>query len=131
MRFIVPILALSLIFLACQKDNDPESVEFEGLYSGTFSRTGMDTSNVTIEFLNNTYNGRSDREKYPAICRGSYEADENSIVFRDSCTWTADFDWSLILNGTYSLSLQSDNNIRIWKTNGTVTDEYLLRRVVR
>jgi hypothetical protein len=131
MRILVPILVLSVALLACQKDNDDNSFDFEGLYSGTFNRTGMDTSTVTIDFYQHTYTGDSDREKYPAICRGSFEPGATTIVFRDSCTWTADFDWSLILNGTYNLSQQGDNTVRIWRTNGTITDEYLLRKVVR
>jgi hypothetical protein len=131
MKLFVSILALTLLFAACQKDNDKDAPALGGLYSGTFNRTGMDTSNVSLDFSANLFEGTSDQAKYPAICNGSFEANESTIVFTDSCSWTADFDWSLILNGTYNLSYQDDNRIRIWKTNGTVTDEYLLRKVVR
>jgi hypothetical protein len=131
MRLFVSIMAFSLLFAACQKDNDKDAADLGGLYSGTFNRTGMDTSTVSLDFSGHRFDGTSDQEKYPAICHGSFEADENMIVFTDSCTWTADFDWSLILNGTYNLSFQNDNTIRIWRTNGIVTDEYLLRKVVR
>lgn len=131
MRVFVSIVALSLLFIACQKDNDNDSIDIGGLYSGTFNRTGMDSSTVKLDFSGNRFEGTSDQPKYPAICHGSFEANSNTIVFTDSCTWTADFDWSLILNGTYNLSLQGDSTIRIWRTNGTVTDEYMLRRVVR
>ena len=128
MRLLVPILAFTLILVACQKDNDEVIGNFDGLYSGTFQRTGMDTTDVSIEFFQNTFRGESSRDKYPAICRGSFDLDNNSINLVDSCTWTADFDWSLILNGSYNISFRQDNTLRIWRSNGTVTDEYILRK---
>lgn len=131
MRLLVPILALTLIIAACQKDNDAVIANFDGMYSGTFHRTGMDTTEVTLSFSQTIFEGESSREKYPAICRGSFEIEDNIISFADSCTWTADFDWSLILNGTYNFSFRSDNTLRLWRTNGTVTDEYILRKRFR
>lgn len=132
MRFLVPILALTLLVViliaACKKDNTDIPADFDGMYSGTFHRTGMDTADVTLTFSENTFQGQSSREKYPAICHGSFDAEQGLISFVDSCTWTADFDWSLILNGAYTLSFRSDESIRIWRTNGTVTDEYILRK---
>lgn len=92
----------------------------------------MDTANVAITLGNNHFEGQSDRDQYPAICRGSYATSASTIAFVDSCTWTANFDWSLILNGTYNISQGNEGNtIRIWRTNGTITDEYLLGRVSR
>lgn len=132
MKLFVSILAFSMLLLACQKDNAEDSISFDGVFVGTFNRTGMDTSEVNIEFSANRFWGESDQAKYPAICGGSYETNNSTIVFSDSCTWTADFDWSLILNGTYNFSYNnSENTMRIWRTNGTVTDEYFLRRLVR
>lgn len=118
---------------ACRKNSDQNTVpELSGVYSGTFNRSGVaDTARVSLELDISTFQGQSDTEKYPAICRGSYTATQNSIVFVDSCAWTADFDWTYILNGTYNLSSQPDNAIRIWRTNGTVTDEYLLKKRFR
>ncbi|HEX2628716.1 MAG TPA: hypothetical protein VHM26_06890, partial [Chitinophagaceae bacterium] len=97
---------------------------------GTFTRTGMDTASVNILFDGTNFSGSSDRVNYPAICHGSFDLNDNLIRFNDSCAWTANFDWSLILSGQYNISY-NDRGVRIWKTNGTVTDEYLLNRVVR
>ena len=129
MRFLVPIIVLSLLVAACKKDSDDSlPSDFDGMYSGTFHRTGMDTTDVTLTFSQNSFEGQSSRAKYPAICHGSFDVEEDFISFVDSCSWTADFDWSLILNGSYSLSFKPDNTIRIWRTNCTITDEYLLRK---
>lgn len=136
MRFLVPIVTLcllaALLIAACKKDsNDSLPADFDGRYSGSFHRTGMDTTDVVLTFSDNRFEGQSSHEKYPATCHGSFEGDRDFISFADSCTWTADFDWSLILNGTYSLSFRPDKTLRIWRTNGTITDEYMLRKMSR
>ena len=97
---------------------------------GIFSRTGMDTSQVSLYFDQDRFEGFSSAQNYPAICSGTFELDNNTVVFTDSCTLTANFDWSLILSGTFNISI-SDGTVRIWKTNGAVTDEYLLRQPTR
>jgi hypothetical protein len=128
-RFVA-IMAAVATLTACDKSDDP-SLNLNGRYMGTFSRTGMDTASVSILFTDNTiFSGQSDRINYPAICHGSFDLNDNLIRFNDSCAWTANFDWSLILSGQYNIS-NNNGTMRIWKTNGTVTDEYLLRQVVR
>lgn len=132
MRLIACILALCTLLSACKKENDETAPQIPaGVYAGTFSRTGMETVNVKIEFEANTYEGQSDTGKYPAICHGTYQLSDNRVIFTDLCTWTADFDWSLILNGTYNITLQDGAQVRIWRTNGAVTDEYLLQKLQR
>jgi hypothetical protein len=133
MRLIVCILTLCILWSACKKENNNDDALRipEGAYAGTFTRTGMSTAHVTINFGQNAYDGESDTDKYPAICHGSFNLSGNLIVFADSCAWTANFDWSLILNGTYSISFQDDGIIRIWRTSGNITDEYLLRKLQR
>ena len=126
------LLLLSCItLLSCQKD-DKENGTFhlEGTYAGTFHRTGMDSVTVQINFENKKFKGFSERTHYPSICGGSFSLDGASIVFSDSCTWTADFDWTLILDGRYSFNVSGDQLI-ITKTNNALTDEYILRRIVR
>jgi hypothetical protein len=130
--FLTALFAL-VILASCNKDNDSTSGnQFPGgAYSGTFSRTGMDTAIVLINFSENRFDGSSNMNKYPAICHGSYVLNESTVQFADSCSWTADFDWTLILNGNYNIEHRDDGYIRIWRTNGTVTDEYIIRKLVR
>ena len=135
MKKLAPVL-LSLIILvsACEKNvdnNDSNSQTLaNGLYKGRFSRTGMDTVNVSISVFQGNFEGESDRQYYPAICRGSVSKDNSGITFMDSCAWQANFDWTLILNGNYQLT-ENGNEIRIWRNNGASTDEYLLIRQSR
>jgi len=128
---ITCLIALTAL-LACNKhDDDSENLILpEGMYIGTFHRTGMDTASVTFTLDGNKYNGQSDINKYPAICHGSYELYENTIHFTDSCSWTANFDWTLILNGPYSLT-RDNNELRFSRTSGNITDEYVLRKTPR
>ena len=132
MKAFALILISCFVFAGCEKSKDQETpVQLDGAWFGTFSRTGMDTANVMFQFQDNTFQGSSSKTKYPAICHGSFDIDQHSIYLIDSCTWTADFDWTLILNGTYNFSQTSDLEVRIWRTNGNVTDEYILRKIVR
>lgn len=135
MRSVLAVLFIALVTFSCEKDeskNDVSVAEFiqDGVFKGSFNRTGSDTSYVELNFSGNHFNGDSDRDKYPAICGGRYEISGSTINFTDTCTWTANFDWTLILNGTYNIS-KDDNTVRIWRTNGSSTDEYRLSRMTR
>jgi hypothetical protein len=132
MKLYFITLSLILLTLSCKKNNNaPAGHNLSGSYSGIFYRTGMDTAGVVINFNGNNFDGQSNRPKYPAICRGSFDLDATTINFIDSCQWTADFDWSLILNGNYNIDFKNDGTVRIWKTNGYITDEYSLTRLIR
>jgi hypothetical protein len=135
MKKLLLILPVALILFACEKDDDkeqlsPESLLLNGLYEGIFSRTGMDTVDVSISFHEGIFEGNSVRTQYPAICRGSYTGENGSIQFSDSCVWQANFDWSLILNGRYELEREGDN-VKIIRNNGSISDKYILRRKTR
>ena len=105
MRYLFFIIfCLTLSFTSCNKSTS-NSIILNGTYSGTFQRltkSGGQISNVTITFSGNTWTGQSQYAKYPALCQGTYkEISADSISFENTCPWTAEFDWSLILNGDY------------------------------
>jgi len=129
MKQLLLCTILAVLFVACEK-TESSTYSLGGQYMGIFSRTGMDTSQVSIYFDQNRYEGISSRPHYPAVCKGTFVLDDNTINFSDSCAWPASFDWSLILSGTYNLQI-SEGTVRIWKTNGAITDEYLLRQPTR
>jgi hypothetical protein len=137
MKTLLFSLAFISLLTACNKNqddlSDPISAqnEISGTYSGTFQRTGMGSSGVVLMMGGGRYEGTSTISKYPAICHGSYTAAASSITFKDSCNWTADFDWTLILDGTYNLERFPDGGLRIWRTTGSVTDEYVFDRPTR
>ena len=134
MKKIGCLVALSLLLFTCRKSENSRGVPpgFAGIYMGIFHRTGMDTVQVSISFLDdNTFRGSGGRANYPAICRGQYALSGNSLMIGDQCNWTADFDWSLIFNGNYTIDFTGQNGIRIWRTSAGITDEYVLGKLAR
>lgn len=136
-QVLVGIVAITLLLVACKKERSDENVEANeltiyGRFVGTFVRSGMDTAQVSLLFReNNTFEGSSNRSRYPAICGGTFEATGDVLAVNDTCSWTADFDWTLIFDGSYNFSLSGDNDLRIWRSNGSITDEYRLAKVIR
>ncbi|MEQ8470305.1 MAG: hypothetical protein RIC35_03930 [Marinoscillum sp.] len=130
MKRITFLFVLGLT-LACS-DETPEltSIE-EGTYEGTFTRSSdrqrNQSANVILTFEDGAFTGASDQQKFPAICRGSYEVNTSGILFSDSCIWTADFDWSLILSGQFSIAKDRDNLI-LTKSREDIIDIYQLTR---
>jgi hypothetical protein len=133
MRLTAYCLSLLVILAACRKEsNDNSNGELLGRYAGTFVRTGMDTAQVNIFFKDDkTFEGSSDHVNYPALCSGSFDVSGSSIQVNDTCTWTANFDWTLIFDGNYSISYGENNTVRIHRTTGNITDEYRLTRFSR
>ena len=130
------ILSFTLLVLfllqSCDKENETSPGEMlNGAFAGNFHRTGMDTVGISITFTDKNFTGYSSRPKYPGICRGSWDVTGSTVSFVDSCTWTADFDWTLILSGNYNISVENNNRIKIWRMSGAVKDEYELWRPFR
>ncbi len=125
-KIVLPVVAL-FIFLACSK-TATKNIALNGHYAGFFTRSGMDTSSVIFLFTGNSYEGNSENVHYPAICRGSFAVQNNTVTFADSCAWRADFDWTLILNDTYNIQAIPEQKIRIWRSTDGITDEYILNK---
>lgn len=130
-QWLLSILFASLLF-ACKKSNNDNSNELRGQYMGTFNRTGMDTAQVSIHFEDDgRFGGSGGPFNYPSICGGYVQQNGNNLVVDDTCIWTANFDWTLIFDGSYTITATGGNSVRIWRTNGAMTDEYLLNRITR
>ncbi len=134
MRTTNLILACLLLLtaLACKKSNQPRNTII-GNYEGTFKRYNTDfnsTAQVVLNFQTIGWNGTSDTLKYPAIGNGSSRLIDNEVIeFFNKQAWTADFDWTLILNGSYLLQ-RNDDSLVFTKSygNGTV-DVYKLKKI--
>ncbi len=72
-----------------------------------------------ITFSGDAFNGSSDSSNYPAICNGSFttSGDPDSVHFVNSCVFPANFDWTLILTGSYKL-IQTGDSIYIRRIIG-------------
>jgi hypothetical protein len=133
MKYIIfAALTLTILISSCEKkDTGTDYLIKNGTYVGTFQRKVSGTgpiSNVTLTFNSGNWTGESQYAKYPALCHGTYITTPGQISFENSCVWTADFDWTLILSFDYKL-LVSGNNIEISRDyNGAFTDIYNLAR---
>jgi hypothetical protein len=117
------LLALAFSFSNCSTNTEFDVDHISGNYRGVFERNGV-TSTVEIRFIDGTFLGESEIEKFPAICNGVYSTAENRITFTNNCVWTADFDWSLILSGEWTFS-RNRSELILFKSNG---DKYTLIR---
>lgn len=133
----ISILVLSTLLLAGCRRNTAQDImsnnTLQGQYIGVFKRLNADydtTAKVTLEFNKSKWNGSSDISKFPALSEGSYHFvfDAMLINFSNETPWTADFDWSLILDGIYQYKLTPDSLI-IAKTYPTgIVDLYRLQK---
>ncbi len=119
--------------IASCKKSEPVSPTLSGSYLGIFTRAvgGSDSSSkVSIHFSGNTFTGTSDHDKFPAICQGTYRLTEDSISFQNMCFFTADFDWTLILSGSYQYRRQGDSLwfVRSWGDFIYEADFYILKK---
>ncbi|WP_299216754.1 hypothetical protein [uncultured Aquimarina sp.] len=124
-RILTLILVSSIIFFTNCSENDEDNIQpkIEGKYTGTFERNGQ-TTNVELNFIDGTYSGESEVEKFPAICNGNFSISDNSIEFENICVWTAEFDWTLILSDKWNYKIEN-NILTITKSNG---DKYTLTK---
>ena len=124
-----PVFNLLLIFTvalfgSCNENAEPIilSQELEGTYSGTFQRFSGETADeialVELNLVNGNWEGTSSKQKYPALCNGTYKIENQEITFSNACFWTAEFDWTLILSGTYKLE-QSQYRLKFERILGT------------
>lgn len=125
MKSYLLIFLLSLTSLiSCNKD-EVTNYNIEGNYTGIFKR-GENSSNVILQLQNNEFSGSSTEGyvKFPAICKGTYIIENKEIIFENTCIWTAEFDWSLILSGNWNYSYK---NNRLTLKN-SIGDIYILNK---
>lgn len=130
---MLPLIIMLVTFLcSCDKE---EAILFaleEGTYSGSFYRSSpsatYETSDVSIIFRQNSFEGSSSVAKYPAICNGTYMVQGQEIEFVNECFWTAEFDWSYILSGKFTLTYEGDQMILSRSYGQGVTDTYILQK---
>jgi hypothetical protein len=126
MRFILSIV-LVLSIIGCEKDKDQSSLP-DGVYQGTFQRTGGPAEAVTLNITGNGFSGQSTVNRYPVIGKGTYAVSGGEIIFQDTLFYTADFDWTLILSDEYKIS-QAGDSITIWREyNAVAKDIYRLKK---
>lgn len=119
------VFVMSLLVVLGCNDDETSAVPpvLEGNYEGTFERDDM-RSDVTLTLENGEFSGSSNKDRFPAICNGTYTQEDGRATFSDVCVWTADFDWTLILSGEWDVQANADALIML-NENG---DKYTLVR---
>lgn len=129
MRFVFAIALLTLFSCGNKKLSRVKTVP-NGTYKGQFIRSSplakYASSNITITFKGNTFSGESDKSNYPAICKGTFKVMGNTIELENDCLWTADFDWSYILKGTFEYTM-TDGKLEMTRSLDDNTDHYSLQ----
>ena len=123
---------LCLVLSSCDAGMMGDGVLTEGNYVGVFLRSDpvakYQPANVSVAIQGDRFEGSSSIRNYPAICEGTLRTDGASVDFKNDCLFTADFDWTLILSGTYRVS-QERNTITLVKSyGGGRYDTYTLTR---
>lgn len=126
------ILALLLAFSSCSKER---VMMDEGMYKGTFKRVNganidFGIAQVTLNLTDGKFSGTSSVSNYPAIGAGNFSTVNGFIEFDNTSFFTADFDWSYILDGTFEKKTIGDSLVLIKSYSGTVfyQDEYRLKK---
>lgn len=132
MKYLLPLIIISCIILAaCKKKNEDKASLLNGSYKGTFKRynqPGSQEANVTLHLDYPIWHGASDKEKYPALCNGKFSYKDFTLNFENSCVWSADFDWTLILDGFYIDRKEGDSLIFSKSYGDGTVDVYKLKK---
>ena len=120
-RYLSFLVLLVTVF-GCNQDEENLQA-LDGAYMGIFVRD-QQAVKVELSFDSGTYQGYSERYKFPALCRGTYTVSGSKITFANDCPWTAEFDWTLILSGEWDFNL-TGNILILTSSSG---DKYTLTR---
>jgi len=129
MRIIQTIFFICLL-ISCEDNDINKNTNLTlGTYKGQFIRSNpyakFAPSNITLTITRDKFSGESDKEKYPAICNGTYKITGQEIEFFDACVWTADFDWTYILNGKFTLTTHG-RKVEMRRSQNGQSDSYKL-----
>jgi len=129
-RLLITILLFPFLF-ACSEEDDPTLELAEGTYAGIFYRSSPNarwaTADVQLTLVDGRFSGSSSIARYPAICEGTYQIPgSETIQFTNKCSFTADFDWTFILDGTFQIRQEGKTIILSRQYEGSVTDTYEL-----
>ena len=126
---IVSFIGVLWSLTACDIMDAIDEEHLQGRYEGTFQRfvdgTPRGLATVEISFEGGSFSGNSEEPKYPAICAGNYSIKQSTITFSNTCFFTADFDWTLILSGDFRIERDGDELI-LSKNEGLIVDMYRL-----
>jgi len=119
MRIVLFLLAI--VLFSCKKDRQDLT---SGTYKGTFKvnyTSGTQQGSVTLTIAGDQYECSEDTDHVPGGGAGTFSQEKKLIVFTDQEVHTADFDWNLVLNGTYGYTFDGKH---LKLVNDKVTGAY-------
>jgi hypothetical protein len=128
--FLVVVMALS----GCSKQIIV-SRNVDGVYQGTFEVNNTNpvagykpiTTDVRVNFSGINYASAVYVNNVSAGATGKFFIKKDVITFTDTLMHTANFDWSLLLNGSYAYTIKGDSIILVKKI-GSNTYTYRLKK---
>ena len=136
-KLCIMITAMALLFAACNKNKvAPIKADiFSGTYTGKFIYGNTDpsanfvplTGNPTVVFSGKGYTATSSLPPFASSAKGSFTNDDKQATFADSTIHPANFDWGLILNGTYTYTTKGDSLFLIKKASFSTYTYKLLK----
>jgi hypothetical protein len=108
MKKLIYLAMLSISLFACKKD---DTKTFDGNYTGTF-RTLVQGKLVRSDFNVSLQAKQFNVTKGDNIGSGTFQSSKtNELTFTDQIARTADFNWNVLLNGTYTAEVKGDSLI--------------------
>ena len=125
--YIFSCILLSVLISSCTEEEiTPNAIK--GTYEGTFTQQSTnETARVSIELGSSSFTGSTNLRNFPAIGTGAFSIEGSQIQFTNASFWTADFDWTLILEGKFSYEVEDDKLI-LTKTEQGKTQTYVLTK---
>ena len=123
------ILSLSILLLSCEKIQvKSKNGTYKGAFTVTYNSGWVRTGETTLELKNGEFSCSGNSNRIPAGGSGTFSINENEISFFDENAWTADFDYNLILEGTYNCEFQGKKLIISADRSGLGHYEYELEK---
>jgi hypothetical protein len=125
---IAAFFLITTLLSSCKKDDLEIN---DGTYKGTFTVTynsGTQIGQTTLELNNGKFSCSGNTNRIPAGGSGTFSSDNKKITFNDENTWTANFDWNLILSGKYDYTFDGKNLTISVDKNGVGNYKYDLEK---
>ena len=124
-----------ILFASCKKTEVQTELLTNATYSGTFRSTNTNTAinsqdisgNVTLVLNGSAYTCTSPTTNLAASAKGSFAVSGQQYIFRDSLIHPANFDWQVILGGTYNATVKADS-LFLTKVVNTGVYSYKLKK---
>lgn len=100
---------------------DETPIEIEGVYRGRYWVTHEEGNQeqirqdgaVMVRFHEGHYEVEGQRRLLPPAGSGKYRVEGRVLILEDTAMHTADFDWSLILDGRFDIDPGQDGHLRL------------------